>query len=61
MDIMIKWTANKDFDDGEYIERCMDIVKYLEWFGGRDERWMMWSVNRILWYREFGNLDGYND
>ena len=51
MDIMIRW---RDGGGPVWIERYMDIVKYLEWFGGRDERWMLWSVNRILWYREYG-------
>ena len=57
MDIMIRWCVSKCFDD-EWLEKYMDIVKYVEWQVGM---WIDWPVNPSLWYREFGNMDGYND
>ena len=71
---MVKWFVNKG--DNEWLERYMDIVKYVEWYNSvnYDVCGQLWYleygskdverdeyVNRRLWIREYGSLDGYND
>ena len=38
------------WDEGEDVERYMDIVKYIKCYKRCHDEY----VNRILWYREYG-------